>query len=87
MAEPVTLVSKTIPFSFPLAQPFTPPPHERVLAKLGRQAARLNLEAFRTKRHGHTIFSMSRLPSVCQLSCFVSTYGTVLQPRCKAVTR
>ena len=45
MAEPVTLVSKTIPFSFPLAQPFPPPPHERVLAKLGRQAARLNLEA------------------------------------------
>ena len=38
---------------------FNTPP-ERVLAKLGRQAARLNLEAFRTKRHGHTIFSMSK---------------------------
>ncbi len=52
LAEPVTLVSKTLPFSF-----LYPPPsrcHERVLAKLGRQAARLNLEAFRTKRHGHT---------------------------------
>ena len=46
---------------------FNTPP-ERVLAKLGRQAARLNLEAFRTKRHCHTIFIMSLLPSVCQLS-------------------
>ena len=60
VAEPVTLVSKTIPFSFLL-----PPPHERVLAKLGRQAARLKVP----KRHGRTI-----LASVCRLSCFVSTY-------------
>ena len=88
LAEPVTLVSKTLPFSF-----LYPPPsrcHERVLAMLGRQAARLNLEAFRTKRHGHTIFIACRgfgLPAAACLCLPSTVLLTVLQPRCKAVTR